>query len=400
MGRTQTVVCAIVITVTITLCYIYQHQDAYWVSSHSRECVAETDQFKQVISRYLEARELGLEYSEIAQEVFKVNLPNAREEKELLHSFPFLSGNTLMARSDWVISTREVPSLNWSWIGFKPLYTGAYQWRKRGNKNRDMRDGDLIFVRSDEVEKFAKEVFPKLKVRIVLISHNSDSSVPKESNSLSMLEDPKLIHWFAQNAALAHTKLDPIPIGIMNQGHQDGSGQLEIWDKLLKRLLVEESVRDISLYVNISPRNRDWGWDQMRYKVFNALKNKPFSHVVGISEEHFNSSKPFSHYTKISSKQFLSDISRSKYVLSPPGIGEDCFRTWESVLLGAVPVVHKSTGLYKLWKVAPVLALDTMESLEKEDLQRWEIRKLGGREIALATYWFDKIDSVRRRYLK
>ena len=32
-------------------------------------------------------------------------------------------------------------------------------------------------------------------------------------------------------------------------------------------------------------------------------------------------------------------LLRSKYVLSPPGNGPDCHRTWESIYLGAIPIV-------------------------------------------------------------
>ena len=386
----------------IIICYTFQFEDTHVMSHGQWKTEKDEDQFSSVISKYLKARKNGLTHTQIAEEVFGVILPNASEDIDLLHSFPFLTGNTLMARADWVFSTKEVATLDWSWLGLKPLYGGSYKWIKRGNNEREMQDGDLIFVRSDEVEKFAKQVFPKLKNKFVLVTHNSDNSVPKEKHSLKMLEDPKLVHWFAQNAALDHPKLEPISIGIMRQGHQDGSGQTELWDKLLQQELEEGSVRDIDLYVNISPRNRDWGWDKMRYNIFSALKNMPFSHVVGISREHFNSSKPFTHYHKISSEQFLTDLIRSKFVLSPPGIGEDCFRTWESILLGAVPVVYNSTGLHKLWAAAPVLALDNMEDLKEEDLHSFgrDSKKQSGREVALAPYWFEKIDRVRSKYMR
>ena len=128
-------------------------------------------------------------------------------------------------------------------------------------------------------------------------------------------------------------------------------------------------------------------------------KDKQFAHVVGIDKEHWNSSQPFKHYNKISSEQFLPDLKRSKYVLSPPGVGEDCFRTWESVLLGAVPVVHNSSGLQKLWAVAPVLAMDNMEDITEVDLVTRN-KIMAGREVALAPYWFNRIDSVRREYIR
>ncbi len=43
------------------------------------------------------------------------------------------------------------------------------------------------------------------------------------------------------------------------------------------------------------------------------------------------------------------------------GYGEDCFRTWESVLLGAIPVVRRSL-IRSIFRDAPVLVLDDLLS--------------------------------------
>ena len=86
-----------------------------------------------------------------------------------------------------------------------------------------------------------------------------------------------------QNPDMVHPKLQPIPIGnplsafssflvslprpgIMRRGHEDGSGDLELWEDLLRNELEREEDRErrVMLYINISPRNRDLGWDRMR----------------------------------------------------------------------------------------------------------------------------------------
>ncbi len=53
-------------------------------------------------------------------------------------------------------------------------------------------------------------------------------------------------------------------------------------------------------------------------------------------------------------------MAESKFVLSPPGFGEDCYRTWEAVLLGAVPIVRRSP-LQQLYDGAPVVVVDVRE---------------------------------------
>ena len=45
----------------------------------------------------------------------------------------------------------------------------------------------------------------------------------------------------------------------------------------------------------------------------------------------------------MSPEQYRQAVSESMFVLSPPGRGFDCHRTWEAIYLGAVPVVLEGT---------------------------------------------------------
>ena len=52
-----------------------------------------------------------------------------------------------------------------------------------------------------------------------------------------------------------------------------------------------------------------------------------------------------------------------------------------------------------MWAVAPVLAMDNMEGITEVDLVTRN-KIMAGREVALAPYWSNKIDSVRREYIR
>ncbi len=41
-----------------------------------------------------------------------------------------------------------------------------------------MKHGDVIFVKTDDVEQFAIDIAPKLNRKFVLVTHNSDLSAP------------------------------------------------------------------------------------------------------------------------------------------------------------------------------------------------------------------------------
>lgn len=50
---------------------------------------------------------------------------------------------------------------------------------------------------------------------------------------------------------------------------------------------------------------------------------------------------------RLSVREHLKSIKESKYVISPPGAGLDCYRTWEAIYLGAIPVVLKNNWPFR-----------------------------------------------------
>lgn len=71
---------------------------------------------------------------------------------------------------------------------------------------------------------------------------------------------------------------------------------------------------------------------------------------------------------RLSISQHLEAVRASKYVLSPPGAGPDCYRTWEALYLGSTPVVLKQYWPFANFEL-PVLAVDSYEKflIDSED---------------------------------
>lgn len=65
-----------------------------------------------------------------------------------------------------------------------------------------------------------------------------------------------------------------------------------------------------------------------------------------------------------SPKKYREMLANSAFVLSPPGNGADCHRTWEAIYLGAIPIVLK-----KYWPFGhldlPVLAVEDWSEIPK-----------------------------------
>lgn len=78
-----------------------------------------------------------------------------------------------------------------------------------------------------------------------------------------------------------------------------------------------------------------------------------------------------SRFSKIDLRFFQGSISdyhqellRSRYVLSPPGNGLDCHRTWEAIYLGCIPIVKREFWPFSHLKL-PALVLDDWSDISR-----------------------------------
>ena len=98
--------------------------------------------------------------------------------------------------------------------------------------------------------------------------------------------------------------------------------------------------------------------------------------------------------------QYIRDLKRSKFVVSPPGKGQDCHRTWEAILFGAIPIVENSTGLWPLFRESPIFVINDWKApVNLTDFLnfRAETTTTFGREVVLADFWFKRINKFRKK---
>ena len=212
-------------------------------------------------------------------------------------SYPFISGDTYRSIADYVFDELKQDELS------------------------SVKFGDIVFLKGDMLPKFFGNPYASINQSFVLVSHNSDCYVPEVHDK--HLKEKKIIVWYASNPDTRnHTKLIPIPIGLSNR--QWPGGNLTAIEYAFKHHRRPWSNRTTLLYVNFAlktnPGERSEAMGQAR-KVTNAQ-------IID---------------KKISFQTYLEQVGNAKFVLSPPGYGLDCHRTWEALLLGAVPVVRSST---------------------------------------------------------
>lgn len=234
-------------------------------------------------------------------------------------SYPYISGNTFKAHCDF-----------------------SYDEISRSFDPQQVKHGNTIFIKTDCLQVFFSKVHPKIKSKYIIITHNSDYSVP--GIFADYLDDEKILAWYGINVENCdHRKLQQIPIGIANKCWPHGNV------KTIKKKQLESFPRDILLYMNFSAGT----YRTERDYVANLFANKSF--CVSSSSKRFD--------------LYLEDLARSYFVLSPRGNGLDCHRTWEALLMGAYPIV-RSSSLDPLYEGLPVVIVQSWEEVTEDFLHK------------------------------
>lgn len=88
-------------------------------------------------------------------------------------------------------------------------------------------------------------------------------------------------------------------------------------------------------------------------------------------------------------EDYFKDIAQHRYVICPDGNGVDCFRTWESLYLGSIPIVKRSRTTEQFSDL-PILLVDDLFSITIELLEeKYEeiLLKKDNLEQAKLSYW-------------
>jgi len=246
---------------------------------------------------------------------------------------------------------------------------------------QQVKSGDLIYVHPDYLSEFVSRVHPRIVSHYCLITHNSDFLMPcfgrKACPLMKYLDDEKLIAWFGFNVDESkHPKLHTIPLGTAN--NYLGYGNKTVICKV--QGLLPQLERNILLYSNFSK----YTYPKERRVVSNFFKDKEYC----------------THSNLKDFEEYLRDLAQSKFVLSPRGYCEDCFRTWESILMGAIPIVKKSP-LDSIFEGLPVLIIEDWNEISEEFLlEKYEEMKNTSYQMekAYIFYWMDFIRSYSEPY--
>lgn len=99
---------------------------------------------------------------------------------------------------------------------------------------------------------------------------------------------------------------------------------------------------------------------------------------------------PFNE-SRLTPRQHRKQLLNSYFVISPPGNGSDCHRTWEAIYLGCVPVVLRGSLAEEFISRLPILAVNDwtkfLDTPKDEMLHQYEILRERPCELALENTW-------------
>lgn len=239
-------------------------------------------------------------------------------------SFPFVSGDTFRSISDYVIDVET---------DIERLLTRI---------TRSYFEKEVLFCEVARLEDLVHCIDKFNLMHIIVLVHNGDVIDVELVRKLSTKVDRiYCVNWLEDR-----TIAEPIPIGIEN-AHWSTNGKLNDMVEYYEANLSASLARDRPVTC---------------FQAFKKATNPEEREKVSSTFQNIEGSVTFRN--RISRSKFKEMLNRSKFVISPPGNGPDCHRTWEAMYAGAVPVV-----LNRAWPFGhlnlPVLSVESWPAAEE-----------------------------------
>jgi hypothetical protein len=239
--------------------------------------------------------------------------------------------------------------------------------------------GSAVYVKSDFMGAFFEAVFPLITVPIVLVT--AGEVTPTPGRYRARLDDPKIARWFGQNCDLesTHPKYRLLPLGLTDPYIPHGDQKTLLRIRARMPPVAAKPLLALATF-HFNPNHPE------RVDAASALAGMPWVHF---------------EQQRVAPRKTWQRHADFAFVLSPRGVGLDCHRTWEALILSSIPIVKAST-LDPLYREYPVVIVKSWDEITPVAMDAWR-RRLQARfdegmiEHLTARYWRAQIAEASRR---
>lgn len=223
--------------------------------------------------------------------------------------------------------------------------------------------GTTIFLENNDktIQYFFNTMRPKIIVPYALVLSGTDSNSPGRMYMKYVLNDPLLIKLYGTNPNITATQMEygkyqAIPTGLsrsypqekhMSQyleltQYQNPFANKERWDLSSNPLQFDQ---DVFVHFGLRLPHRQRLWDS----ICNSTTTETQGTELSCHQE----------TAKHTVNDIYASMSKHRFGISPPGKGWDCYRTYELLLLGIIPIVDDRShiGSNQLLEGLPVIQM-------------------------------------------
>lgn len=233
----------------------------------------------------------------------------------------------------------------------------------------------VVYVRSEinVLNFFIEHVLGRIDNDFVLLTSSHDSTMPLGFHRQFGLDWERIVThqhmkaWFTENRDLVHDKIKPVPLGIPQPDLSSwitGADGGVIWDDEFFRsatgMVKEDRLRKI--FCCWYPRDDH---PSGTCPSDNNERQSAYNYIIKKTDL-FDWHQP-----GMSRLDFIGKLGAYKFVLCPHGGGIDPNpRCWESLIMGAIPIIKRNTMSESLEHL-PVVIVDDWSDITHEAMNAW-----------------------------
>ena len=231
------------------------------------------------------------------------------------------------------------------------------------------RKGSLVYLHPRHFAEFIRKYWMQIKEPVALLINNDDDTFPYDyynSSSQFMgqfMASDKLLCIFVQNKVKTHNNNDKVyslPIGI--DYHTMMWEEQCDWGPGKRSALVQElDLLDVKSKLLTLKECKPEAVTNFQHSMDSPIRRKTVRQPI------YEATKGVQWITwlpKQTRNEFWLSLKDVAFVLSPPGNGLDTHRTWETLMLGRIPIIS-ATALNQVYKGLPVWEVENWEEFAK-----------------------------------